>query len=266
MRAHIARKRFGQNFLVNSQIVAGIIAAINPQPGQHIIEIGPGQGALTDSLVASGAQIDAIELDRDLAAFLIAKFAKHTNFVLHSADILDFDLSSVCTDLNNRQLRLVGNLPYNISSPLLFKLFSNMALITDMHFMLQREVAERLTAKPNSKQYGRMSVMAQYYCKMQIVLDVPPNSFNPVPKVDSSIVYLQPHLQPTITVTDTELLQKVTTVAFNQRRKTIANSCKTLITAAELEQLKINPLLRAENLTLTDYANITNYIAHKYTE
>ena len=266
MLAHIARKRFGQNFLVNSQIVAGIIAAINPQPDQHIIEIGPGQGALTDSLVASGAQIDAIELDRDLAEFLAVKYSNNHNFTLHSTDILTFDLSSLCSNKNIRQLRLVGNLPYNISSPLLFKLFTNMALITDMHFMLQREVAERLTAAPNCKQYGRMSVMAQYYCNMQIVLEVPPDSFNPAPKVDSSVVYFQPHSQPIVTVTDTELLQKITTIAFNQRRKTVANSCKTLITATELEQLKINPLLRAENLTLTDYANITNYIAHKYTE
>ena len=257
---HTPRKRFGQNFLVDEFIIADIISKINPKVGQHIVEIGPGQGALTNSLIASGAEIDAIELDRDLAALLILQHTKTPNFKLHSADILTFDLHSV---VKKQKLRLVGNLPYNISSPLLFKLFEDVDIIEDMFFMLQREVAERLTAGPNNKEYGRMSVMAQYYCDMQIVIDVPPESFDPAPKVDSSIVYFNPHTKPLIKVENPRLLQRVTTEAFNQRRKTITNALKNLISNTELQQLEINPMLRAENLTLSDYAKITNYLQTK---
>jgi 16S rRNA (adenine1518-N6/adenine1519-N6)-dimethyltransferase len=260
---HTPRKRFGQNFLVDAGIIAGIINAINPQKNQHIIEIGPGQGALTSSLIASGAKIDAIELDRDLAAFLSSHFANKANFKLHSADILNFDLNTLYSQDSKRKLRLVGNLPYNISTPLLFKLFENIEIIEDMYFMLQKEVAERLAAKPNSKAYGRMSVTAQFYCDMQIVLDVPPASFDPAPKVDSSIVYFKPHAIQNIKVHNQRLLQRVTTEAFNQRRKTVANALKNLISSAELQQLEIDPSLRPENLTLSDYAKISNYLQTK---
>jgi len=260
MQAHIPRKRFGQNFLISSRIIAEIVANVNPQPGQHLVEIGPGQGAITHRLVAIGALVDAIELDRDLVQQLASDFAEHKNFRLHSADILQFELRSLCKDLPKQKLRLVGNLPYNISSPLLFKLFEDIKIIDDMHFMLQREVAERLTALPGSKAYGRMSVMAQYYCKMRIVIDVPPSSFDPAPKVDSSIVQFQPHINPPYVVNDHKLLQKITTQAFNQRRKTIANSLKSLLTADELLGLSIDPKLRAENLTLNDYAALANFL------
>lgn len=263
MHTHIPRKRFGQNFLIDNTIIANIISFINPQPGQHFVEIGPGQGAITQALVASKANIDAVELDRDLAEYLTGLYANCKNFNLHSADILKFPLRSIYEENPSQKLRVVGNLPYNISTPLLFKLFTDINIISDMYFMLQREVAERLTAVPGNKEYGRMSVMAQYYCSMQIVLDVPPTSFNPAPKVDSSIVEFIPHDKPSIQVQDPRLLQTVTTHAFNQRRKTISNALKNLLNSTELQQLNIDPMLRAENLTLAQYAQITNFIAAK---
>jgi 16S rRNA (adenine1518-N6/adenine1519-N6)-dimethyltransferase len=260
---HTPRKRFGQNFLIDSQVIADIIACINPLPEQHIVEIGPGQAALTQGLIASGARIDAIELDRDLAGILRVDFAAHKNFNLYEADILDFDLHTLLINNKTQKLRLVGNLPYNISTPLLFKLLHDLTIISDMHFMLQKEVAQRLTASPNNKSYGRMSVLAQYYCQISIVLDVPPSAFDPAPKVDSSVIRFVPYTTPPVVVHNVDLLQHVTTTAFNQRRKTIANSMHSLLTAAELQQLQINPMLRAENLSLQDYATITNYIFEK---
>ncbi len=261
--AHTPRKRFGQNFLVDDNICAEIIARVNPQIGQHIVEIGPGQGAITKGLVASGAQIDAIELDRDLAAILSTEYAKCKNFTLHSADILNFDLKTLVAGDNKRKLRLVGNLPYNISTPLLFKLFADMGLIADMHFMLQLEVAERLVAAHSTKEYGRMSVMAQYACTMQIVLAVPHTAFYPQPKVQSAIVRFIPHSQPAIKVDDLRQLQTVTTLAFNQRRKTIANALKVILAPADFIALNIDNKLRAENLCLEDYVRISNYMTSR---
>jgi 16S rRNA (adenine1518-N6/adenine1519-N6)-dimethyltransferase len=258
--SHIARKRFGQNFLTDPNIITAIIDCINPLSGDHIVEIGPGQAALTQGLIASGARVDAIELDRDLAELLRIDLAKYKNFNLYEGDILKFDLYTLLLNDKTHKLRLVGNLPYNISTPLLLKLFDNIAIISDMHFMLQKEVAERLVATPDNKQYGRLSILAQYYCEMQIVLDVPPTAFNPAPKVESSVIQLIPHAKPPVEVKDLELLQQITAAAFNQRRKTISNSLKELITAAELQQLQIDPKLRAENLTLAQYAIIVNYL------
>lgn len=260
---HHPRKRFGQNFLIDTGIISRLIAAINPQRSEHLIEIGPGQGAITESLVASGATIDAIEIDRDLAAHLEHKFANNKNFNLHCEDILKFPIRSLVDNKKTYKLRVVGNLPYNISTPLLFKLFENIDFIQDLHFMLQKEVAERLTAHPDTKDYGRMSVMAQYYCNMEILIQVPPHSFNPAPKVDSCIVKFTPHLQPTVNVNDHTMLQNIVTNAFSQRRKTISNSLKGFISAEELLNLEIDPKHRAENLTLIDYTNIANYISNK---
>lgn len=261
--SHTPRKRFGQNFLIDHNLVAAIIAAINPQPEQHILEIGPGLGVLTNPLVASKATIDVVEIDRDLADELIVKFAGARNFKLHCMDVLKFALANVTINSKNNKLRIVGNLPYNISTPLLFKLFTEIDLIQDMFFMLQHEVALRLAAKPNTKDYGRMSVMAQYYCDMQIILNVPPHSFDPPPKVNSSVVHFAPYTKPPVEVLDHALLHKVVTQAFGQRRKTIANSLKPFITQTELLQLQIDPQLRAENLSLLHYAQITNYVYAK---
>lgn len=257
---HTPRKRFGQNFLVDAEIIATIISCINPKPDQHIVEIGPGQAALTKALVTSGSRVDAIEIDRDLAEMLQVDFAGYKNFNLYLADILKFELQILLINQKTQKLRIVGNLPYNISTPLLFKLFDEVNIISDMYFMLQKEVAERLTATPNNKAYGRMSILAQYYCQMEIVLDVPATAFDPAPKVASSIVHFVPYTQPPVAVADVNLLRQVTAGAFNQRRKTISNSLHEFITAAELQQLNIAPTLRAENLTLQQYADIANYL------
>lgn len=259
-RIHTPRKRFGQNFLVDSNIIAAIIAAINPQPQENILEIGPGLGVLTQALIASHAAINAVEIDRDLTAHLESKFSNANNFTLHCQDILKFPIESIQITEPNKKLRIVGNLPYNISTPLLFKLFNNIHIINDMFFMLQHEVAVRLAAHPNTKEYGRMSIMAQYYCNMDIVINVPPSAFDPAPKVNSSIVRFIPHKQRMVTVVDHNLLQTIVTAAFSQRRKTIANSLKNILTDHDYIALKIDPKLRPENLSLNDYANIANYI------
>lgn len=256
---HTPRKRFGQNFLIDNNIIDGLLAEIQPQPQQHIVEIGPGQGALTNGLLLSGATVDAVEIDRDLAAHLQSIFSTHKNFTLHCLDVLKFSFPDLPRK-TTQKLRIVGNLPYNISTPLLFKLFADLNIIQDMFFMLQKEVGDRLIAQPNTKEYGRMSIMAQYFCDMQIIMQVPPSSFNPKPKVDSCIVRFVPHSQPTVQVKDHALLQHIVTSAFNHRRKTIANSLKDFITATELTNLHIDPQARAENLSLIDYTNIVNYL------
>jgi 16S rRNA (adenine1518-N6/adenine1519-N6)-dimethyltransferase len=255
---HTPRKRFGQNFLIDQNIIDDILDHINPQAGQHIVEIGPGQGALTESLIDSGAHIYAIEIDRDLAKLLEQNYSKHKNFKLHCADVLKFELNDLIK--SHTKLRIVGNLPYNISSPLLFKLFNSIDIVEDMFFMLQREVALRLSAYPNSKEYGRMSIMAQYYCDMHIVVDVPSTAFDPAPKVESCVVQFIPHAKPKVAVKDHKLFQHIVTEAFSHRRKTISNALKKYITPDQLQQLDIDPQLRAENLTIEQYANITNYV------
>lgn len=257
---HAPRKRFGQNFLVDDNIIAAIIAAINPQPDEHILEVGPGLGVLTQHLISSCAKIDAVEIDRDLAQHLENKFSNSHNLALHCQDVLKFPLDSIKIKSKNKKLRVVGNLPYNISTPLLFKFFTDISIISDMFFMLQHEVALRLAAKPNCKEYGRMSIMAQYYCNMDIVLNVPPSAFDPAPKVDSSVVHFVPHAQPIVKVTDHNLLQSIVTQAFSQRRKTISNALKIFINQNDFANLHINPKLRPENLSLADYASIANYV------
>jgi 16S rRNA (adenine1518-N6/adenine1519-N6)-dimethyltransferase len=257
---HTPRKRFGQNFLIDNNIIAAIVATIHPTPDQHILEIGPGLGVLTQHLIASKAKIDAVEIDRDLAQHLESRFSKCPNFTLHCQDILKFAIRDIKLRNKTTKLRVVGNLPYNISTPLLFKLFADIDLISDMFFMLQHEVALRLAAKPNTKEYGRMSIMAQYFCAMDIVINVPPSAFDPAPKVNSSVVRFVPHAQPTVKVTDHDLLQRLVTQAFSQRRKTIANALKASLTQNDFIALQIDPRLRPENLSLIDYANIANYL------
>lgn len=249
------RRRFGQNFLVNAAIIYQIIAAVSPKPQQHIVEIGPGLGALTKGLIDSGAKVDAVEIDRDLIGNLQKIGA--SNFTLHNQDILEFDLHS----LDTKPLRLVGNLPYNISTPLMFKLFADIDIIADMHFMLQKEVADRLTAQPNSKTYGKLSVMAQYYCDMEIIIDVPPEAFDPMPKVLSSVVKFIP--RDNRESVDPIQLEKVVGTAFMQRRKTITNSLGQLLNKEDLVQLGLDPKLRAENLSLQEYIRLTNYLGKK---
>ena len=256
--AHIPRKRFGQNFLHDHRIIYNIIASIQARPGEHWVEIGPGQGALTEPLLKEGVHLDVVELDRDLVALLREKFKQHDRLRIHSADALKFDFASLAED--GRKLRVIGNLPYNISTPLMFHLLDNAACIQDMHFMLQKEVVDRICAAPGSKKYGRLSVMMQYYCATELLFDVPPESFDPAPQVTSAIVRLIPHQQPPVEVHDVAKLNKVVMQAFSQRRKTLRNSLKTLIAEEDIEALNIDPTLRAEMISLSDFAKLSNLL------
>lgn len=258
---HRARKRFGQNFLHDASIIDSIAAAIAPGPGQHLIEIGPGQGALTDALIGSGCTLDAIELDRDLTAGLLAAFSIHPEFTLHSGDALRFDYAALSQDkYQGAKLRIVGNLPYNISTPLIATLLENAGIIQDMHFMLQKEVVERLAAEPGSKHWGRLGVMAQLHCKVENLFEVPPTAFRPPPKVDSAIVRLTPYASSPWPACDAGHLQAVVRTAFSARRKTLRNNLKGLIDSTALEALGIDPGARAETLALTDFIAMSNAI------
>ena len=256
--AHRPRKRFGQNFLTDDSVIGRIASAIAPTVTDHIVEIGPGQGALTEILAPSGCQLDVIELDRDLIAGLLASFSIHPRFTLHSADALKFDFASLAR--GDAQLRVVGNLPYNISTPLIFKLLENATIIRDMHFMLQLEVVQRLAAKPGSKNWGRLGIMTQYQCEVEHLFDVPPEAFDPPPKVQSAIVRLTPWTQNPWPQCDQARLRQVVQACFAQRRKTLRNNLKGLIDSGALEQLGIDPGARAETLELIKFIDITNAI------
>ncbi len=256
--AHIARKRFGQNFLHDHNIIYNIISSIQAKPDQHWVEIGPGQGALTEPLLNEKVRLDVVELDRDLVALLKDKFKQYPNLQIHSADALRFDFS-LLTD-GEEKLRIIGNLPYNISTPLMFHLLDNAYCIEDMHFMLQKEVVDRICAVPGSKKYGRLSVMMQYYCMPELLFEVPPESFDPVPQVTSAIVRLVPHRLPPVAVNDIAKLNRVVTQAFSQRRKTLRNSLKKLIDEEEIVVLGIDPTLRAESISLAEFASLSNLL------
>ena len=255
MNHHIALKRFGQNFLQDQSIISQLIASAQTQPQQHWVEIGPGLGALTAPLLRTGVRLDVIELDRDLVSLLHTVFHDHPQLTIHSADALHFDFTALATDAE--KLRVIGNLPYNISTPLLFHLLSNAHCIQDMHFMLQKEVVNRMCAAPGSKQYGRLSVMVQYYCATEWLFDVPPESFDPIPKVMSAIIRLTPHLTPPVVINNIENLNRVVTEAFSQRRKTLRNCLKKLLDEDALIQLNIDPNARAETLSLADFAKLS---------
>jgi 16S rRNA (adenine1518-N6/adenine1519-N6)-dimethyltransferase len=243
---HKARKRFGQNFLHDAGIIRRIVRAINPKPGQHLVEIGPGLGALTEELLQEAGALDAIELDRDLIPVLRTKFFRYEDsFQIHEADALKFDFASLRTD--DRPLRVVGNLPYNISTPLIFHLLSFSGQISDMHFMLQNEVVDRLAAQPGEDHYGRLGIMAQYYCRVEKLFKVPPGAFQLVAR-------------------DVRKLQEVVRTAFSQRRKTLRNNLKPLIDASTLETLGIDPQLRPERLPLEDFIRISDAISEQQQE
>lgn len=256
--AHTPRKRFGQNFLHDHTIIYNIISSIQAEPDQHWVEIGPGQGALTGPLLNEKVRLDVVELDRDLVVLLKQKFNQYPNLQIHSADALRFDFSSLAD--KDKKLRIIGNLPYNISTPLMFHLLDNAYCIEDMHFMLQKEVVDRICAAPGSKKYGRLSVMMQYYCATELLFEVPPESFDPAPQVMSAIVRLVPHSQPPVAVNDMSKLNRVVTQAFSQRRKTLRNSLKKLIAEEEIAALGIDPTLRAENISLADFASLSNLL------
>lgn len=257
---HTARKRFGQNFLHDNYIIQSIVAAINPQKDDFLIEIGPGLGALTEPVAEQVDHLTVIELDRDLAERLRHHPFLHQKLTVIEQDVMHFDFQQLAQE-TQQPLRVFGNLPYNISTPLMFHLFQYHNVIQDMHFMLQKEVVNRLCAGVNSKAYGKLTIMAQYFCQVIPVLEVPPTAFKPAPKVDSAVVRLVPHKTLPHPVKDLYWLNRVCTQAFNQRRKTIRNSLMDLFTAEQLTALNINLTDRAENLSIADYARLANWLA-----
>ncbi len=256
---HRARKRFGQNFLHDSGVIDRIIRAISPKAGERLLEIGPGQGALTDSLVNSTAQLDVIEIDRDLVQMLTERFALNTNFTLHEGDALKFDFARLNAEPSS--LRVVGNLPYNISTPLIFHLLNNAHLVRDMHFMLQKEVVERMAAKPGGGDWGRLSIMVQYHCRVEHLFNVGPGSFSPPPKVDSAIVRLTPYAQLPHPAKDARTLDRVVREAFNQRRKTLRNTLKNILSAEAIEASGVDGSLRPEQLDIAAFVRLADQLS-----
>jgi 16S rRNA (adenine1518-N6/adenine1519-N6)-dimethyltransferase len=251
---HRARKRFGQHFLHDQNIIERILRSIDPRPGDRLIEIGPGQGALTWPLLQRCGELTAIELDRDLIPMLQQKSTRYGKLQLINADILEFDLASLGGE---QMIRLVGNLPYNISTPLMFHVLDSIAQISDMHFMVQKEVAERIVAAPGNGHYGRLSIMLQYQCDCQFLFDVPPGSFTPPPKVDSAVIRLIPLAEPEHDIGDYANFSAIVQSAFGQRRKTLSNSLKNTLSRDEIIACDIDPGLRAENLSLEDFARLS---------
>lgn len=258
-QVHFAKKRFGQNFLTDEFVIDQIISSIHPSPEQTLIEIGPGLGALTLPLADQMDKILVIELDRHLADRLNQHPQLKDKLILYQQDVMTVNFSELSATFK-QPLRILGNLPYNISTPLLFHLFKDIHRIDDMHFMLQREVVNRLLAAPNTKAYGRLSVMVQYHCKVIPILEVPPDAFTPIPKVYSAMIRLLPYrsLSHPYPVTDIERLNLVTRQAFNQRRKTLHNSLGALFTDQELAETGICPKLRAENVSVEQYCLLAN--------
>ncbi len=254
---HKARKRFGQNFLVDERIIADIIAAIHPEPEDNMVEIGPGLGALTRPLLKKLNHLHVVEIDRDIIARLESDYPKD-KLVIHAGDALKFDLAQLPAPL-----RIVGNLPYNISSPLLFHFAGYAERIRDMHFMLQNEVVERMVAAPSTPAYGRLSVMLQYRFHMEKLLDVPPESFRPAPKVNSAIVRMIPLPASEIQVQDGKLFAQIVAAAFGQRRKTLRNTLKAKLNESDFARLGIDAQLRAENLGVAEFARIVNLLVER---
>lgn len=259
---HQAKKRFGQNFLHNDAIISDIVDAINPEVGENLVEIGPGLGALTEPVAERAKKLSVVELDRDLAHRLRHHPFLAPQLTIYETDALNFDFSQLLTqqDGSERPLRIFGNLPYNISTPLIFHLLTFKDKVKDMHFMLQKEVVERMASGPNCKAYGRLSIMTQYQCEVIPVMEIGPEAFNPAPKVDSAIVRLIPHKTIKNPVKDINALNTVCLAAFNQRRKTIRNGFKKLISVEQLASLNIDANLRPENLTIDDYITLANFI------
>lgn len=252
---HRPRKRFGQNFLENQAIIDRILTSLRLKSDDKVVEIGPGLGALTQPLLRRLDKMIAIEIDRDLQSFLSALPVAQNKLSLIDADALTVDFSQW-----GEGIRVIGNLPYNISTPLLLHLLQYAACIDDMHFMLQKEVVLRLAANPGSKAYGRLSVMIQYFCEVECLFEVPPEAFNPKPKVDSAIVRLIPHVESPYPVVDVRHLEEVVAQAFGMRRKTLANNLKPMINAEGLIALGLDPATRPEQISVMDYVRLTQTI------
>ena len=254
---HIPRKRFGQNFLVDAQVVAAIVSAIAPQRTDCVVEIGPGLGALTEPLLQYVDHLHVVEIDRDIVARLKKRHSPEL-LSIHAGDALAFDFASL-----GENVRIVGNLPYNISTPLLFHLASHAERVRDMHFMLQKEVVERMVAAPGDSEFGRLSVMLQYRFWLEWLIDVPPTAFDPAPKVDSAVVRMIPRAPDELMAKDEGVLQKLVAAAFAQRRKMLRNNLKGVLDDAAYAELGINPTHRAEDLSVADYVRAANWLVEK---
>jgi len=254
---HIAKKRFGQNFLQDQSVIASLVGAISPEKQDLMVEIGPGLGALTQPLLKKLNLLHVVEVDRDIITWM-EKTYEHQSITIHNCDALKFSFNTL-----GNNIRVVGNLPYNISTPILFHLLENVSVIKDMHFMLQKEVVERMVAQPSTAAYGRLSVMLQYQLDMQYLFTVPPEAFDPAPKVESAFVRCIPHkTKPDIAV-DEILFSNIVLAAFGQRRKTLRNTLKNMLDDEDFEILLINPQLRAENLKVAEYVKIANHLTTK---
>ncbi len=253
--SHRPRKRFGQNFLHDPGVIRRIVEAIGPRPGQTMVEIGPGQGALTCELLPALGRLDVVELDRDLIRPLSERCGDKGELRIHQADALRFDFRTLTP--GPRTLRVVGNLPYNISTPLLFHLIDQIDAVQDMHFMLQKEVVERLVARPGSHAWGRLAIMIQYHCRSEMLFTVGPGAFRPAPKVESAVVRLVPHATPPVDV-NPDTLRRLVATAFAHRRKTLRNNLRGLLDPDTITALGIDPALRPERLTLDQFATLAN--------
>jgi 16S rRNA (adenine1518-N6/adenine1519-N6)-dimethyltransferase len=258
-----AKKHLGQNFLHDNSVIAKIVQAVNPQPGDHIVEIGPGQGALTFPLLQQHGTLTAIEFDRDLHAPLQAAARAHGTLRLIEGDVLDVDFTALAIELAGAggQVRLVGNLPYNLSSPILFHALDHAAAVRDMHFMLQKEVVERMAAGPGTKVYGRLTVMLQAYCTVTPLFIVPPGAFRPAPKVESAVVRLVPKARDAIEVADHRVFANVVRAAFGQRRKTLRNALNGVADGSAIEAAGLRPEARAEQVEVPGFVRLANLLA-----
>lgn len=259
-KPHRPRKRFGQHFLHDPAVIQRIVHTIDPHAGEHLVEIGPGLGALTCPLLVIVGRLDVVEIDREIIPALQESCAQLGELRIHNEDALKFDFTSIA---KAQTLRVVGNLPYNISSPLIFHLLKQVHVIRDMHFMLQREVAERLAAPPATEHYGRLSVMVQWRCRVELLFTVGRGAFKPAPKVDSAVVKLTPHGRAPIQVEDEKVFAALVNHAFSRRRKTLRNALKGLLSTNEIESLGTDPKRRPETLSLADYALLSNVINKK---
>ena len=254
---HSPRKRFGQHFLHDAGVLRRIVQAIAPRPGDNVVEIGPGEGALTLPLLRELGHMTAIELDRDLVPLLRAAAEGVGELDIVNADVLTVDLAALA---KAGALRIVGNLPYNISSPILFHCIDHIDAIKDMHFMLQKEVVDRMAAGPGSKVYGRLSVMLQLACRVDPLLGVPPGAFRPPPKVESAVVRLTPRAASERTVSDGALLARIVKAAFGQRRKTLANALRDVASVEEIERAGVDPRTRAEQLAPSAFVALAEIV------
>jgi 16S rRNA (adenine1518-N6/adenine1519-N6)-dimethyltransferase len=250
---HRPRKRFSQNFLTDDTVIASIVHAIAPRPGERLVEIGPGLGALTRPLAALAQPLHVIEIDRDLAAKLRREFDPSV-VIVHEADALAFDFPSL-----GPALRVVGNLPYHISTPLLFHLRESAHALLDIHAMLQKEVVDRIVAKPGSSEYGRMSVMLQYRFEIEMLLDVPSAAFRPEPKVESAVIRMTPRVAEALHARDERMLEDTVALAFSHRRKTLRNTLGKVLSAPDFSAVGVDPQARAQTLSVDEFVRISNY-------